>query len=577
MRISIYFKIFLAQLAVIVTLAAMLLGLSLRTMERHRVALETAGLLRVARSLEIPFQSALKRGDAALLDSLVKDAATGVGVGVALVDDQGNVLAESLHDPDLVDRYRTRPEIMRALRGEIGTSKRHSAAMGEDMLYVAVPVVSGGDIAAVLTVSMPANYVDRSPKDLRRTTVLLTSVVVLLALLAALVSSRSLTKPIRELSIASRKMASGDFKTRVFLKNRDELQDLAVGFNEMAEHLESLFGESYRTGEELKGIVGAMQDGLLVLDEDGRVILANSSLRRMVGTDDVEGKPFWEIVRAAEFGDLVKAVTASGGTQVREIGFGDRTYLCSGGYLASGPGVVVVIHDITEIKDVERLKKDFVINLSHELRTPLTAIKGFLETLEGEVSEQGERFLGIIKRHTDRLAGIVDDLLLLSELEDRETRLELERVDLADLIDGVLHIFEQPARQKHLRVEFVRPPVDPVVEGDRFKLEQVFMNLVANALRYTEAGSVVVRLGKEDRDAVIVVEDTGIGIPNEHLPRVFERFYVVDKSRSRRVGGTGLGLSIVKHIVLLHNGSVGVESSPGRGTRFTVRLPVSPT
>jgi two-component system phosphate regulon sensor histidine kinase PhoR len=573
MRVSIYMKIFLAQLLVIVILAGLILGLSLRSIEKHDVSMQTAGLLRIARSLEIPFSEILERRDYAALDSLAKAAGGNVGARITLVDAEGNVLAESLRDPDQMERHRTRPEIIRALRGEVGTSKRHSTTIGESFLYVAVPLLSGDDVVGVLRVSLAVSDIEQSLSDLQTTIFIITSVVVIFALLAALISSRSLTRPIRELSAAAKKMASGDFKTRVLLRNRDELRDLAGSFNDMAEHFEDLFGELSKTGEELRSIVSGIQDGLVVLDQEGRIVLANDSFRKMVEMDEVGGKPLWEIIRAAEFGDLVSSVSESKNSLVREIGLGDRFYLCSGSYLASSSGVIVVAHDITESKRIEKVKKDFVINLSHELRTPLTAIKGFLETLEGEVTGDGERYLSIIRRHTDRLAHIVEDLLLLSELEDRHTTLETERVNLNELIGTVLHIFEQAAKAKNLKLDLRSDGKGPVIHGDAFKLEQVFINLIANAVRYTEKGGVTLTIEEEGPDVVVVVEDTGIGIAEEHLSRIFERFYVVDKSRSRGMGGTGLGLSIVKHIVLLHNGSVDVESVPGQGTKFTVKLP----
>jgi two-component system phosphate regulon sensor histidine kinase PhoR len=575
-RISIFMKIFFAQLLVIVALAGLILGLSLRRIEQHHTSMQADGLMRIAKSLETPFAEGLKHGDTGLLDSLAKHVGAEIGTRITIVDNNGDVLAESQHNPDLMERHRTRPEIMTALRGETGISKRHSTTIGESFLYVAIPIMSGNEAGAVLRVSLPVSDIEQSLSQLRSNIIILTSVVVLLGLLGALISSRTLTRPVRQLSAASKKMASGDFKTRVLLRNRDELRELADSFNEMAEHLEVLFGELSKTGEELRSIVAAIQDGLTVLDVEGKIILTNESFRRMVGLDDIEGRPFWEVIRAAEFGDLVKSISDGKHSQVQEISLGDRMYLCSGSYLGSLNGVVVIIHDITEMKDVEKVKKDFVVNLSHELRTPLTAIRGFLEILEGEVSDNGARYLNVIRRHTARLTSIVEDLLLLSELEDRQTRLEIEDVSLSELVGSVLRIFEQPASEKGLRVEIIGAGAGPKVKGDRFKLEQVFINLVANAVKYTEGGGVTVTLSREDSGVVVTVEDTGIGISEEHLSRIFERFYVVDKSRSRRVGGTGLGLSIVKHIVLLHNGSVNVESTPGLGTKFTVRLPETP-
>lgn len=573
MKSSIYLRIFLTHLLIIILPAVLILGLSFRSIQKHQIELQTDELLRVASSLEQTFLEQLVGGDVRRLDSLAKGIGARIGTRITVVDELGVVLAESLEDPDRMESHKTRPEIIRALRGETGVSRRFSATMGEEFLYLAIPLkVEDGTVAA-LRVSLPISRISSSGADLRTIVAALTLAIVGLAIVAALVASRSISRPVGRLLEASERMASGDFRARVFLKTRDELKELAEGFNDMAAHFEELFGELSRTSEEMRSIVGAMQDGLVVLDEEGRILLANESFRDIFDAEEVEGKLFWEVIRMAEFGDLVKSVSGAKSNRSREMAFADRVFLCSGDYLASRGGVVVIVHDITDMRRVEKLKKDFVVNLSHELRTPLTAIKGFLETLEDEVSEEGGRYLAIIRRHTDRLAHIVDDLLLLSELEDRQTRLEFEKVDVTELIENVLHIFEQPALEKNLKIEVKPVGHAPVIRGDRFKLEQVFVNLIANAVKYTEHGGVTIRVGMEDSDALIEVEDTGIGIPEEHQARIFERFYVVDKSRSRRVGGTGLGLSIVKHIVLLHNGSVDVESSPGGGTKFIVRLP----
>jgi len=255
----------------------------------------------------------------------------------------------------------------------------------------------------------------------------------------------------------------------------------------------------------------------------------------------------------------------------------DRIFLCSATFLKSGEEVVVVFHDITQVKNIEKIKKDFVVNVSHELRTPLTAIKGFVETLEEEVDGKIQHYIDIIKRHTDRLINIVRDLLLLSELEEKGVTLEIEEVNVKNTVERIIPLFEQRLREKNLTLNLKVEGNLPPIKADPFKLEQMFMNLMDNAVKYTEKGGVFISVKKvREQKVCIEIQDTGIGIPKEHLPRIFERFYVVDKSRSRSFGGTGLGLSIVRHIVLLHNGSIDVESSPGSGTTFSITLPVNP-
>jgi len=273
------------------------------------------------------------------------------------------------------------------------------------------------------------------------------------------------------------------------------------------------------------------------------------------------------------FEELVKTVRENKRNQSEELEVGGKVYLCSATFVALREQIVIVFSDITEAKNMEKIKKDFVVNVSHELRTPLTAIKGFAETLEDEAGENLKNYAGVIKRNTDQLINIVQDLLLLSELEEKGSKLESEEVDLKHLVDNVIRIFKSRLAEKgldfHLKVEDGLP----VIKGDAFKLEQMFINLLDNAIKYTEKGRIVVALKRKVETVEIIVEDTGIGIPQEHLARIFERFYVVDKSHSKKLGGTGLGLSIVKHIVLAHKGTIDVKSSLSRGTTFTVRLP----
>jgi two-component system phosphate regulon sensor histidine kinase PhoR len=247
--------------------------------------------------------------------------------------------------------------------------------------------------------------------------------------------------------------------------------------------------------------------------------------------------------------------------------------MCSVTPLKGGEEIVSIFHDITEIKDIEKIKKDFVINVSHELRTPLTAIKGYAETLRKEVdTSPGKKYLEIVERNTNRLINIVNDLLLLSSLEEKAV-LELEDIDLRGFLENVIRIFDQRLKDKQLSLVIDVKENLPPIKADLFKLEQMLVNLLDNAVKYTDRGEITVSVDVHDKRVRIQVRDTGIGIPKDDIPRIFERFYVVDKSRSRKSGGTGLGLSIVKHIVLLHNGTIGIESALGKGTSVTVTLP----
>jgi two-component system phosphate regulon sensor histidine kinase PhoR len=392
--------------------------------------------------------------------------------------------------------------------------------------------------------------------------------------------ARSLALPIRDLSAAFRRFSAGEFDVRVLPARRGRLRELGDGFNEMAFKTKTLVTELRQQREALDAIVGSIQEGLAVVDNSGRIVLANASFRKLVGEPPVQGRYYWEVIREPDFVELVRSVTAENPTTVRQLELAGQDFACSASYLSAAQRIVLTLHNNDEVTRSARMKKDFVQNVSHELRTPLTAIKGFAETMQPTIDPTNRPYLETIIRNTDRLVNLVQDLLTLSELEERGTEPQLEDVDITAMAEQILKLFEPRARAKGLALRLtVSSPLTPhsslLLRADRFRLEQVFINLLDNAVKYTDKGEVEIALGRDDGTAVIKVRDTGPGIAPEHLPRLFERFYVVDKGRSRQLGGTGLGLSIVKHIVLLHSGEVTVESTPGVGTTFTVRLPSS--
>jgi two-component system phosphate regulon sensor histidine kinase PhoR len=341
----------------------------------------------------------------------------------------------------------------------------------------------------------------------------------------------------------------------------------------MNEEMQRMFTELNQQKEKLDSIIHSLQEGLLVVDKQGRIIRANESFWRIAGGQPLDGKLYWQIMRNSQLAELLKKAGIEKRNFVEEIAMGNRIFMCSVTPLEGGEEIVSIFHDITEIKDIEKIKKDFVINVSHELRTPLTAIKGYAETLRKEVdTTPGKKYLEIVERNTNRLINIVNDLLLLSSLEEKPT-LELENIDLSDFLENVIRIFDQRVKDKQLSLMIDVKEDLPPIRADLFKLEQMLVNLLDNAVKYTDRGEINVSVDFQDKRVRIQVRDTGIGIPKEDIPRIFERFYVVDKSRSRKSGGTGLGLSIVKHIVLLHHGTIGIESAPGKGTSVTITLP----
>ncbi|MFP4081989.1 MAG: ATP-binding protein [Candidatus Aminicenantes bacterium] len=573
MRRSIFFKVFGGYFLIIIIFTALLFIVSFHVIKKFYLDTRSQSLENLGRSLIHTVIPLVEENQLQELDSFVKELGRSIHTRITVVDLEGVVLADSDENPALMENHKFRPEIYRALEGHVGESLRFSRTVKEEMLYVGVPLEMDNQIAGVLRVSLYIKDINRLLASLKTDIGLLVLVMTLLALLAAFIFSCHLSRPVREMSEASRRIASGNFNAKVFLKRRDELRELAESFNFMTEQIKNLFQEQSRQKEELNSILSSIQEGLFALDKEGKILFANRSLKKIMNNDQVEDKHYWEVLREPQFVDLIKKVQQEKRNWTQEIALSEKEFLCSATYVDPRGEIVVTLRDITEVKKVERIKKDFILNVSHELRTPLTAIKGYVETLEGEIEEKNRNYLEIIHRHTDRLINMVKDLLMLAELEEREMELEIEKVDTKEVIGNILNIFKQSIKERNLEVElFAEQGVSPV-KGDYFKLEQVFINLIDNAVNYTENGKIAISIKKSEDHVSIQIQDTGMGIPEEHLPRIFERFYVVDKSRSKRLGGTGLGLSIVKHIVLLHNGEVKVKSTPGKGTTFTVLLP----
>ncbi|MEO0073837.1 MAG: ATP-binding protein [candidate division WOR-3 bacterium] len=403
-----------------------------------------------------------------------------------------------------------------------------------------------------------------------------TALIVLCALAAALAGliTRRITLRLDELRAALRRLSTGDFDARMTTGRHERLLGIAPLFNEAAEYIARLVAELRRQQAALDAILGSIHDALIVVNSEGRIVHANRSFSKLVATDDVNGLLYWELLRSPDLIDLVRKAGNECSQQNVEIA--GRTYSVSATRIPQTSETVITFHDITDIVSTDKVKRELVLNAAHELRTPLTAVRGYVETMEPIVNEEGRRCLAIIRRHTDRLVRLVQDIATLAELEDPGLRLDIETMDLRPLTAELVQMFAVAASSKQLQLNLESTQEPLLVRADRFRIEQALMNLIDNAIRYTEKGTITVRLGRQGGFAVVEVVDTGPGIENRHLPRLFERFYVVDKSRSRQTGGTGLGLSIVKHIVLLHGGEVSVSSTPGAGTRFTVTLPISP-
>jgi len=576
MKKTFFYKIFSGYLVLVVCLTILIVAFLYDSVRRNFIETQIAGLQDLNISLSVSVLPMLRQNNNTDMNRLTKMLGPQIKARITVIDTTGKVLADSDSDLHTMKNHRHRPEIEQALNGKIGQARRFSSTVEKDMLYVASPIVINNQAVAVIRSSVYLSAVESQMRQILGRIVKIALVVILLALSTAFLLARSYSKPVGALAEAARLIADGNLETRVTLRTNDEFAELAGSFNAMAIELKRLLSDIAHQRDELQTIVSAVPSGLLVLTADGRVSFFNHEFQKITTLKELKGKYYWEILREPQFTDFVKNVQQQSAENTREITLSDKTYLCSATALTAGGEIVLIFSDISELKAVQRLKRDFVVNVSHELRTPLTAIKGFVETLQEEAAEKQvdeHRYLTIIARHTERLINIVNDLLTLSEIEDKN-QLEIESLNLPDLLRDTVKIFEERLKAKNLEIVIEADAELQAIKADSFKLQQVFINLLDNAIKYTEKGQITIRAQRQNGEVRITIADTGCGIPTVHLSRIFERFYVVDKARSRQLGGTGLGLAIAKHIVLLHNGRIDVSSEPGHGTRFIITLPV---
>ena len=536
----------------------------------------TRGLESAARTALVSVLPLMNQGRSAALDALVAAVGKEGRVRLTVIDPRGVVLADSQQDPDSMENHSNRPEVGAAFNGQVGMSSRFSGTIRRWMIYVAVPAKDQeGRLRGVVRASTYAEELEALSRREQGSLVLFSCLLLAACLLSALLLSRTISSPLGDLAQVVGRFAAGDFGARLHLRRRDEVKALADSFNAMGERVQSLFEERAQRMQELDGIFSSVQQGMLVLDRDGKIVRHNKGFEKLAAVLPVDGRTLWEVVRAPRLTELVQQARVTGQRQSEEVEIGDRNVLCTVERMGESEELIVVLNDTTDLRRLETVKRDFVVNASHELRTPLTSIVGSLEMLEGALRGESARWVATIRRNAERMTAIVQDLLMLSGLEVRGAEPSAERVDLERLIRDVSGMFAHRADAQGIALVLSIPSALPPINADAYLLEQVLVNLIDNALKYTEKGEIRVLCAPEGSDHVrIEVADTGIGIPEENLPRIFERFYVVDKSRSRKLGGTGLGLAIVKHIVQSHAGTIEVESSLGKGTRFIVRLPL---
>ena len=524
------------------------------------------------------------------LQDRVRSLAPEIDTRLTLILESGVVLADSaIEDPSTLPHHRNRPEVLDAERSGIGFSKRHSVTMQTDLMYAAVPIRSDGNLLGFARAATPLSILSDLVSRLRRTAFLTGLAAVVVALTLGHLFGRKLNSRISKMVSAAESVALGDDNRSLQAHPDDELGKLAMAFNQVTRESRERLDIISTDKNKLLAILGSMVEGVIAVDRDEQVIHLNHKAAEVLQIDQVEApsKRLWELTRNPEIqASMLRALTEGkpGRTELR-LESGERPVVVE--LLTSAlrdskgsiSGAVGVLHDITEIHRLETIRRDFVANASHELKTPITAIRGLIETLIEDPKidpATRTRFQERISVQADRLTALVSDLLTLSQLESMTRSESWSVMDLRNTLTSSLKTIAQAVDERNMRLE-VRSPEQPVrVRGDAQALAQALRNLLDNAIKYTpDGGQIQVELRTDDGQALFSVRDDGIGIEERHLNRIFERFYRVDKARSRVLGGTGLGLAIVKHMAQVHGGQVSVESHLGKGSTFQIQLPLA--
>ncbi len=502
-------------------------------------------------------------------------------VRITIIDRNGEVYADSDTSQPL-ENHKNREEVKKALNGESVTVNRYSKTMGQQYSYSAVPVKTD-DLDGVLRVSLPLSELNALNGHMFYSIIYAILICFIIAVVAAILFTGILAKPIHEVANAAERISNGDYNIKIYTRDKSVVGKLAESFNIMSKNLKGTIENLTQRNAELEAMLSSMTAGVVAIDDSNEILFFNKAFLEIVNPTNQEilGHSLYNILRNAAVFDAIDEVREKNisveeeGTLAREnlrnirvtatpLGLDGTKYF----------GVLLIIEDITKIKKLESIRSDFVSNVTHELKTPLTSIRGFIDTLKGGAIKEeavANRFLDIIDIEAERLFSLIQDILLLSEIESKR-EYETIPLDMNECINSVIELLESKVSDK-VRVIFEPEPYLKPFLCNPDRMKQLLINLLDNAMKYTEEGSITISCREEDNKVILQIKDTGIGIGKEHLSRIFERFYRVDKGRSRKQGGTGLGLSIVKHIVELYSGNIQVDSKPGEGTEFKISLP----
>ena len=515
------------------------------------------------------------------IDDITSKLGEQIDTRVTIIALDGTVLGDSEEDPATMENHANRPEIRDALNNSIGESTRYSTTLEQRMMYVAVTISHQGEVLGTARVALPLTEVESLVRQV--TVIIITAMVAatLLVILAAWLIARITTRPIRQITAASKKMASGELEQKIAIQTGDEVQELAHSFNEMSSKLKELVGTISADKARLETILDNMADGVIMTDTERNILLANRAVKELFNIRDAENKPLIEAVRDHEVDELLKLCLQNADMQdvQYESGTSQRFLRAIAVPITNYKpgGALILFQDLTDIRNLQTTRRELIGNISHEFRTPLAGIKAMVETLQaGAVKDRevAKDFLTKIASEIDRLTQMVAELTELTRIETGKTELRLETVNLNQLIKEIIKQLSPQAEVQQLSIKKDLDATLPPVQADAGRIRQVIINLTHNAIKFTPPGGNITIASCSDKNSVTIdVTDTGIGISRSDLPHVFERFYKADRARSS--GGTGMGLAIAKHVVEAHGGSIQVQSEEGKGSTFSFTLPLS--
>jgi two-component system phosphate regulon sensor histidine kinase PhoR len=525
------------------------------------------------------------------LDSVFNILSEKTDTRFTLILPGGQVVADSEKDPSQMDNHRQRPEVNDALQGNIGTSIRYSETLDTELIYLALPVYHQNKIVCILRTSVPLYLIEETLAQFQTRFILAGLIIIAVVGILSLYISRRISKPLEDMRFGVEKFAEGELSYRLDEPSSKEMGRLTSALNQMAGQLDDKIKTIVEQKNEQEAVLESMVEGVIAVDNDGKIINLNQAAAKLFHLDATKSinRNVYEIITFKDLVNLIKRTLKEKNPGEQELTLDENETLyiqVNGAVLKNAKekviGAVIVLNNVTRLRRLEKVRRDFVANVSHEIRTPLTTIKGFTETLLDGAAEDPKNvrgFLKIISKQSDRLNSIIEDLLILARLEQEDERAQIEfnDVSLKKVLKSAVKVCMHSAEKK--KVDLILETQNnllPRINPDL--LEQAIVNLVENAIKYsTKGGQVSIKAITKNREIEISVKDFGSGIPEKHLPRLFERFYRVDKSRNREQGGTGLGLSIVKHILQVHGGRVSVDSELGKGSIFSLYIPYHQT